>query len=48
MFKTKGDQTLELNEQMEGWQDTILNLPNYLPNCKSFDDWFMQVAFPAF
>lgn len=48
MFRTKGAQTMELNEQMEGWQDIIVNLPNHLPDCKSFDEWFMEAAFPAF
>jgi hypothetical protein len=48
MLRTTSGRTMELNEQMEGWQDLIANLPNHLPACRSFDEWFAEVAFPAF
>lgn len=38
----------ELHEQMQGWQVLVEKLPEYLPECAPFHEWFMEVAFPAF
>ena len=42
------DESIELTEQMKGWKYLIDSLPKYLPNCLIFEEWFTQVAFPAF
>ena len=44
-----GDNTaLEINEEMIGWDGLVEKLPEYLSGCTSFENWFNQVAFPAF
>ena len=49
MFVARADGSgVELNEEMEGWKPFCEALPRVLPGCKSFDDWFQAVAFPAF
>lgn len=42
------DFAIEVNEEMAGWQDFVQKLPDNLPGCKSFPEWFLEVAFPAF
>ena len=39
---------VELDEEMSGWMEFIENLPDKLPGCLAWHDWFMRVAFPAF
>jgi hypothetical protein len=39
---------IELDEEMTGWDSLVQKLPEYLPGCKSFGEWFEVVAFPAF
>ena len=39
---------IELNEDMPGWQAFVEALPVHLPGCTAYDNWFIQVAFPAF
>jgi len=39
---------VEITEEMPGWKEWILSLPEYLPQAQKFEEWFMQVAFPAF
>ena len=39
---------LEINEEMDGWFELMEKLPEYLPGCKKFHEWFMNVAVPAF
>ena len=39
---------IEINEEMVGWQELIQKLPDYLPGCKSFEAWFLDVIQPAF
>ena len=49
MFVARADGSgVELNEEMDGWQTFCEELPQALPGCKSYDDWFRSVAFPAF
>lgn len=39
---------IEVDEEMSGWDSLVQKLPEYLPGCKSFGEWFEVVAFPAF
>ncbi len=39
---------VEINEEMQEWQNVVSSLPRYLPGCLSQDVWFLQVAVPAF
>ncbi|MBX3267128.1 MAG: hypothetical protein KF831_10510 [Acidobacteria bacterium] len=48
LFKLDGDREFSIDEEMEGWKALVDALPMYLPNCRDFADWFMEVAFPAF
>ena len=49
LFVARADGSgVELNEEMDGWKLFCEALPQLLPGCKSFDDWFGTVAFPAF
>lgn len=47
-FRTENGEGFELNESMAGWENLIENLPEHLPGCLKFHEWFMTVAFPAF
>jgi hypothetical protein len=38
----------EVHEEMEGWQALVDALPEHLPSCQSFPDWWAAVTFPAF
>ena len=48
LIKVDGDLDIEIDEEMEGWKPLVDAMPKYLPNCRDFADWFMEVAFPAF
>jgi hypothetical protein len=39
---------VEINEEMQEWQNVVRSLPQYLPGCLSQEAWFLQVAVPAF
>ena len=39
---------IEVNEEMDGWDSLVQKLPEYLPGCITFGEWFEVVAFPAF
>lgn len=39
---------LDVNEDMDGWEELLKKLPEYLPGCRPFEEWFQAVAFPAF
>ncbi len=39
---------VELDESMNGWQELLDSLPEYLPGALSADQWLPRVAFPAF
>lgn len=43
-----GNKTVEINEEMDGWESLVNELPEYLSGCKEFEGWFLDVAFPAF
>lgn len=40
--------TVEIDEEMEGWDSLVDNLPEYLPGCERFSEWFDKVAYPPF
>jgi hypothetical protein len=42
------DKALWVDEDMAGWQVFVEALPNYLPGCTPWNNWFSDVAFPAF
>lgn len=44
----KDNKALEINEGMEGFESLAGKLPEYLPGCQKFEEWFQVVAFPAF
>ncbi len=44
----KDHKIVEINEEMEGWDSLVEKLPDYLPGCRKFAEWFSVVAFPAF
>lgn len=43
-----GDCAIEFDDDMEGWKAFIDALPHHLPGCKALEEWFSDVAFPAF
>ena len=47
-IELKDGSGVELDEEMSGWDSLVEQLPEYLPGCKKFGDWFEIVAFPAF
>ena len=44
----KNNKALEINEEMCGWESLVEKLPEYLPGCQKFEEWFSAVAYPAF
>lgn len=42
------ERTFELNEEMKGWDSLVEALPTYLLGFKKSEEWFSEVAFPAF
>lgn len=47
-FETTANNWLEIHEDMKGWKELIDILPLYLTGITNKDDWWSQVAFPAF
>jgi hypothetical protein len=41
-------QGLMITEEMRGWHGLVQLLPEKLPGCQRFENWFSVVAFPAF
>ena len=39
---------MTVNRQMEGWDELTKLLPEYLPGCRKWEEWFWDVAYPAF
>ncbi len=49
LFISRADDTgMEIDEQMVGWSDFCKALPQHLPTCVPFENWYVTVAFPAF
>jgi|WetSurMetagenome_2_1015567.scaffolds.fasta_scaffold213229_2 hypothetical protein len=47
-FELSTNTSVELNEEMAGWDDLTKRLPDYLPGCTKWEEWFMKVFKPAF
>ena|SRR5689334_3905799 len=47
-FHLRDKKTVEINEEMDGWESLVRKLPEYLPGCQTFEEWCTEVAFPAF
>jgi hypothetical protein len=49
VFLSKADSSgIETDEDMGGWDEFVKGLPNNLAGCKAWEQWFTEVAFPAF
>jgi hypothetical protein len=49
LFAARSDEWgIELDEEMNGWQEVVKALPDYLPGCMRWEKWFHAIAFPAF
>ena len=49
LFLARADGTgIELDEGMARWNSFVEALPQHLPGCKPWSEWFSVVAFPAF
>jgi len=49
LLLSQSDETgIELDEEMYGWNRLTKSLPQFLPGCQPWDQWFSTVAFPAF
>lgn len=42
------DSGVELDEEMAGWRTFLAALPQHLSGCRPSDQWFSEVASPAF
>jgi hypothetical protein len=47
-FFSDNDVSLEIREDMQGWQEICDLLPKFLPGCLTFKEWFPLVSQPAF
>lgn len=47
-FHLRNKKAIEINEEMDGWESLVTTLPEYLPGCQTFEEWYTEVAFPAF
>jgi len=47
-FELPEGRCCEFNEEMTGYKELIEKLPEYLPGCRHPENWFSEVAFPAF
>ena len=47
-FQSMDNRTVEIDEEMGGWESLVEKLHVYLPGCQKFEEWFSVVAFPAF
>jgi hypothetical protein len=48
LVELNASQTLEISEEMSGWNGFVKDLPLRIPGALSQDQWFTKVAFPAF
>ena len=48
VFVLSSGETLEVDEEMAGWNLLIEHLPLQLPGIMQSEDWWYEVAFPAF
>ena len=47
-IRLKDGSAVEINEEMSGWDSLVQKLPEYLPRCATWGEWFEAVAFPPF
>ena len=47
-FDLEDGRTIELNEEMKDWDSLVEALPTYLLGFKKSEEWFSEIAFPAF
>ena len=47
-IRLEENKTVEINEDMDGWESLVKQLPVYLAGCRKLEEWFDTVAFPAF
>ena len=47
-FHLRNEKVVEINEEMGGFESLVTTLPEYLPGCQTFGEWYTEVAFPAF
>ena len=47
-FLSMDNRTVEIDEEMGDWESLVEKLPDYLPGCQKFEEWFSRVAFPPF
>lgn len=47
-FLSMDNRTVEIDEEMGGWESLVEKLHEYLPGCQKFEEWFSVVAFPTF
>ena len=48
VFELNGAQTIEVSEEMLGWQALVDAVPHHLPGALAQEEWWAKVAFPAF
>jgi hypothetical protein len=48
VFELSNTQAMEINEDMQGWERLVEQLPTHLPGTLVYTEWFGEVAFPAF
>lgn len=47
-FELSDGLSYEFDEEMTGYKELTSRLHDYLPGCQRWDNWFCEVAFPAF
>ena|GEM_PF-1018303 len=47
-FHLRNKKVVEIDEEMDGWESLMTSLPEYLPGCQTFGEWYTDVAVPAF
>ncbi|HEX7138373.1 MAG TPA: hypothetical protein VF219_11020, partial [Vicinamibacterales bacterium] len=48
VFELSNARVLEINEDLQGWEGLVEQLPTHLPGALVYAEWFDEVAFPAF
>lgn len=48
LFVRENDQCIEVSEEDQGYNELIAELKNHLPGFPPLEEWFVNVAFPAF
>jgi hypothetical protein len=48
LIEQEDGSVLEINEGTPGWMELVKEIPIRLPAARAYEDWFTEVAFPAF